>query len=151
MLYLLLTFLHIVFAMIWVGGVVMMTAFSVLLLRTSDRAFLTPLTRYSVLVSARTTGPAAGLTILTGFAAVGVGHTGFPFWVVWGIATFIIAVAVGAVVFRRAGMEFARLLAQPDADEQAVRAGQRRMAVQQVFMVVLLLAAVWAMVFKPTL
>lgn len=151
MLYLLLKFLHVVFAMVWVGGIVMMTAFSFLLLRSSDRAFLASLTRYSGLVGARTTGPAAGLTILTGFAVAGVGRTGFPFWVLWGIATFVIAAIVGAVVFRRAGMAFGRLLAQPDADEVAVKAGQRRMAMQQLFMVALLLSAVWAMVFKPTL
>jgi uncharacterized membrane protein len=150
MIYLLLKFLHVVFAMVWVGGVIALTTFSLLLLRTSDRPFLVSLTRYSEIVGARVTGPAAGLTILAGIGAAWYGHLGFPFWILFGVATFVIIVLMGAIMFRRAGMEFSRLLNQPDADERAIAAGQRRMAVQQLIMIVLLLLTVWAMVFKPT-
>lgn len=149
MIYLILKFAHVVLAMVWVGGIVTLTGLSILLLRASDRQFLISLTRYSELLGGRLTGPAAGLTLLTGFAAVGVGHTGFPLWVLWGITVFIVVGLVGGIFFRRTGMEFSRLIASADADEQAVRAGQRRMAQQQLFMVALLLSAVWAMVFKP--
>src|SRR5256885_10699223 len=98
MIYLILKFLHVVFAMVWVGGVIALTAFSLLLLRTSDRAFLVSLTRYSAIVGARVTGPAAGLTILAGIAATWYGHVGFPFWIVWGIAAFLVGIVLGAVV-----------------------------------------------------
>ena|SRR5437868_14417606 len=150
MTYLVLKFLHVVFAMIWVGGVIALTAFSLLLLRTSDRAFLVSLTRYSAIVGARVTGPAAGLTILAGIGAAWYGHLGFPFWILWGIAAFLVIMVMGAVLFRRAGMEFGRLLAQPNADERAIVASQRRMAVQQLVMIALLLVTVGVMVFKPT-
>src|SRR3954452_716261 len=106
MIYLLFKFLHVVFAIVWVGGVITLATFSLLLLRTSDRAFLMSLTRYSAIVGARITGPAAGLTILAGFAAAWYGHLGFPFWILWGIATFVVVVIIGSVVFRRAGMKF---------------------------------------------
>jgi len=151
MIYLLLKFLHVMFAIIWVGGVIALTTFSLLLLRSSDRSFLASLTRYSAIVGARVTGPAAGLTILAGIGAAWYGHVGFPFWILWGLAAFVVTLLMGAVFFRRAVMNFGHLLAQPDSDDRAIAAGQRRVAVQQLIMIVLLLATVGVMVFKPTL
>src|SRR5262245_2514921 len=148
--YLWLKFFHLVFVVAWIGAVTALTAFNLLLLSTIDRHFLRSLLRYSGAMGGLLIGPAAGLVLLTGLAMVWVGHTGFPLWIMWGIVTIIVAVTVGGIVFRRAAMQFARLLGQPDASDDAIAAGQRRMALQGLTMVLLLVLAVWAMVFKPS-
>lgn len=95
--------------------------------------------------------PAAGLALLTGFAIVGVGQLGFPFWVLWGLTAFFLSMIVGSTLVHRTGAKLTRRLTEGDADDGEIASMQRRLVVLQGADLLLLLSVVWAMVFKPTL
>ncbi len=59
--------------------------------------------------------------------------------------------ALGATLIRRAGDELSTLAATAEPGDPRQIALQRRLATLNTINVLLLLTAVWAMVFKPTL
>jgi hypothetical protein len=64
--------------------------------------------------------------------------------------SIIVSVALGATLFRRANEELGEVAATAKPGDQRLIAIQRRVATLNVINVLVLLSAVWAMVFKPT-
>jgi hypothetical protein len=82
---------------------------------------------------------------------IAISGLGVPFWIIWGFAAIILSVALGATLIRRVGEELSELAQAAEADEPRLMVVQRRLATLNAINVLLLLSAVWAMVFKPTL
>ena len=96
--------------------------------------------------------PAAALTLLTGLVRVEQIDVGYgTFWVAWGIAAVIGSLAIGATLVRATNAELRRLAADAPADDPRWPTLQRRAATLYAINLLLLLSAVWAMEFKPTL
>jgi hypothetical protein len=96
-------------------------------------------------------GPASGLTLSAGIVMIAVSGLGFPFWVIWGFAAIIISVALGAALISRANEKVRSVIATTEPGDPRLRAAQRRLATLNMINVLVLLSAVWAMVFKPSL
>lgn len=148
--YLLWKFLHIVAASVWVGGVVTSTILSARLARESEPRTIEAMARQSQRILLLVLGPSAGLTLITGGAAMAVADFGFVTWIVWGLAAIALAMAIGATVMRRSFKELIERLTTAGDKDSSVAALQRRLSIAQAVVVVILLSAVWAMVFKPT-
>jgi hypothetical protein len=73
------------------------------------------------------------------------------FWVVWGIAAVIGSLAIGATLIRATNAELRRVAADAPADDPRWPTTQRRAVTLYGINLLLLLSAVWAMEFKPTL
>jgi hypothetical protein len=71
------------------------------------------------------------------------------FWVAWGIAAVVLSLAIGATLIRVTNGELRRVAADAPADDPRWPRLQRRAAT--LYAINLLLSAVWAMEFKPTL
>jgi hypothetical protein len=79
-----------------------------------------------------------------------VADFGFVTWIVWGLVAIALAMAIGATVMRRSFKELIERLTTVGAKDSSVAALQRRLSIAQAVVVVILLSAVWVMVFKPT-
>jgi uncharacterized membrane protein len=144
-----LMFLHVLAAMVWVGGLAALAAFATYVLRTGERGAVA-----SFIGSLRVVGPvvlmpAAVLVLAFGIWMV-VDSTAWSFgqaWVWLALALLAAAVLVGAVFLSRTAL----------AAERAVAAGDHLGAARQLrrwswgigLILLLLVVATWDMIFKP--
>jgi uncharacterized membrane protein len=143
-------FLHVLFVIVWVGGVLTVNVMQVLTGRGQDRAAQESLLRLSDLYGRAVIAPAAALTLLTGLVRVEQINVGYAtLWVVWGFAAVVLSIAIGATLIRTTNADLRRLAAAPGDPRWATL--QRRAAILYGINLLLLLSAVWAMEFKPTL
>jgi uncharacterized membrane protein len=141
-------FLHVLAVIVWIGGVLTVNVLQVLVARGHDRAAQASLLRLGDLYGRVVIGPAAALTLLTGVVRVeqiGVGYG--TFWVAWGIAAIVASIALGATLIRANNAALGRLA----ADDPRWPSLLRRAATLYGVNLLLLLSALWAMEFKPTL
>jgi uncharacterized membrane protein len=144
-------FLHIIGAIVWIGGVITVSIINALVAREQDGTALAALTRQSRFHGMAVVGPAAGLTLIAGIVMIAVSGLGVPLWVIWGFAAIIVSMALGATLLRRAGADVSEVAATAKPGDPRLIALQRRLAMLNTINVLVLLSAVWAMVFKPTL
>jgi hypothetical protein len=119
--------------------------------RMADRAGAAALERQGQFLGSHVFGPAAILTLLTGFATLGVGGLGFPFWAIWGLVAVVLSILLGAVFLTRTGEELGRVLAQGDDQAPRIAALRQRLVRLSYLNGLVLLSAVWVMIAKPTL
>jgi uncharacterized membrane protein len=145
-------FLHILAVIVWVGGVLTVNVLQLLTGRGHDRAAQESLLRLSDLYGRAVIAPAAAVTLITGLVRVEQVDVGYgTFWVAWGIAAVALSLALGATLIRATNAELRRLAADAPLDDPRWPALQRRAATLYGINLLLLLSAVWAMEFKPTL
>jgi uncharacterized membrane protein len=146
-----LVFVHVLAGMVWVGGIAVLGAFAIRVLREDDPAavgrFLGSLRRIGPLVLA----PAPVLLIGFGVWAV-LDSDAWDFgqlWIDLALGLFAVAFLIGAAHQSRAAIAAERAAA---AGETAAAARHlRRWAWGMGAIVVLLVVATWVMVFKPGL
>jgi uncharacterized membrane protein len=145
-------FLHILAVIVWVGDVLTVNVLQVLTGRGHDRAAQGSLLRLSDLYGRAVIAPAAALTLLTGLVRVEQINVGYrTLWVAWGIAVIVLSLAIGATLIRATNAELRRLATDAPADNPRWPTLQRRAATLYGINLLLLLSAVWAMEFKPSL
>jgi uncharacterized membrane protein len=146
-----LLFLHIVAAMVWVGGGVMLGAWTSVVLRSAEpeevRRFLATL---------RIIGPRVLAPATVGVVALGIWMVlesaawGFDqFWVQLALGFFAAAFVIGAAHQSRAAIAAER--AARSGDDEEARRRLRHWARGYLAIVLLLVAATWDMVTKPGL
>jgi uncharacterized membrane protein len=143
--------LHIVASMVWVGGVIALSALALQLVRAGDSDAVA-----SFLRSLRVIGPvvlapgplvllATGIWSVTRSDAWGFGQT----WVWLALVLLGAAFAYGAAVQSRVAINAQRAAAAGDGEEAARLLA--RWALGSLLILILLLVATWDMVFKPGL
>jgi uncharacterized membrane protein len=144
-----LLFLHILAAMLWVGGITVVGAFAVRILRARE-----PGATAGFLGSLRVIGPlvlAPAPLILLGMGIWMVAEQ-WEFdqtWVSLGFGLFLVAFLVGAAHQSRAAIAAEK--ASKAGDDDAALRHLRRWAYGMAVILVLLVVATWDMVFKPGL
>jgi uncharacterized membrane protein len=144
-----LVFLHVLAAMVWVGGLAALAALGFNVLRTGDRDAITRFVASFRVVGPFVLMPAAVLVLVLGIWMV-IDNAAWSFeqtWIWLALVLLAAAVLVGAVFLSRAAL----------AAERAVNAGDHAQATQQLrrwswgirLILLLLVVATWAMVFKP--
>jgi uncharacterized membrane protein len=141
--------LHILAAMFWVGGIAVVGAFAVRILRTSEpgatAGFLGSLRVIGPLVLA----PAPVLLVGMGIWMVAKQWDFGDTWISLAFALFIVAFLIGAAHQSRAAIAAER--ASQAGDDATALHHLRRWAYGMGVILVLLLVATWDMVFKPGL
>jgi putative copper export protein len=146
-------FLHLLAAIVWLGGVLALNILQLQAGRGPDRAALGPVLRRSDLYGRAVIAPAGAVTLLTGILLVIQDDQASwsDLWVWWGIAGMVVSLGLGATLIRANNAGLRQLTAQPRHDDRQVSAGQRRAAVLYAINLLVLLSVVWAMAFQPTL
>jgi uncharacterized membrane protein len=143
-----LMFLHVLAAMVWVGGLVALLVFANWVLRTGDQAAVARFVGSLRAVGPVMLMPAAVLVLVLGIWMVLAGDWSFrQTWIWLALALLAAAVLVGAAFLSRSAL----------AAERAVRAGDHPLAVRQLrrwsqgmlLVLLLLVVATWDMIFKP--
>jgi uncharacterized membrane protein len=146
-----LLFLHVLAAMIWVGGLVMLTALSGKILRSGDRDAIT---RFSGTL--RRVGPLLLAPSTIAVVSLGIGlvldSNDWNFtqgWIVLALSLFAAAFLFGAIFQSRAAIQVQRAV-EAGNDANAARL-LRRWAWGMRLILLLLVVITWDMVVKPTL
>ncbi len=149
--YLLFKFLHVVFAAAWIGGMFAAFVLHLRLARAAEGPALEAAAHDGIVIGRSVIGPAAGLTLITGGLAMWLGHLGFAFWIVWGLAAMVVSMALGATFARRAQEALAARVTSAGIDDAEIAGLRRRLSRVQGVMLLILVSTVWVMVFKPVL
>ena len=145
-------FVHIVAAIIWVGGVITLTLLNMRLASTRNSAAMAALSSVGGFVGQRVFGPAAAIALLAGIAtALNAGFQMRSLWIIWGFLVILLSFGMTATLTRSTTQRLGALAASPNGEGAQLAALQRRLWVLTALNILLLLSAVWAMVAKPIL
>jgi uncharacterized membrane protein len=89
--------LHVISAIVWLGGGLSLVLLAFLFARRPDPADLLGVIRLVAFLGPRLFLPASILTLLTGLAATHTGGFGWPAWVVLGLAGIAVTAVLGAL------------------------------------------------------
>ena len=145
-------FLHVASVIIWLGGVCTLTVLNLRLTREQDSNVLLALLRQSNFYGKAIIGPASVLTLITGIATAA--NAGFPFnslWITWGFVAIFASLILGVTMMRSVNGKLLALAPTAKPGESRLRSLQGQLGTLNVINFLLLLSAVGAMVFKPTL
>ena len=150
--YLLLKYLHVLAAIVWIGGMFALTVLNARLAGTADPAARAAFGRQSEWFGRNAIGPAMLVVLLAGLAAAG--RVGFPFgslWIVWGLAGFVVSILIGVVAVSRTAAQLSVAARSAGMADSRVAALGRRLAVLNWINLLVLASVVYAMIFKPML
>jgi uncharacterized membrane protein len=150
--YTLFKFLHVVGAIVWIGGISTLTVLYAQLARTQERSTVAALAQVAGSAGQLLVGPAAAVTLLAGIATAAT--AGFDFgmlWITWGFAGVLASVALGAGLIRRTTAEMGQLVTTAAPVDGRLQMLQGRLTLLNLLNLAILLSTVWAMVVKPTL
>jgi len=151
-LYLWLKFVHVVAAVVAVGGFLALTVLNARIARAGEPAAAAALGQQSEVFGRTVLGPAMGILLLAGVWMAG--QFGIPFtdlWIVWGLIGFVLFILLGVVGLARTGAELGEVARTAGANDPRVGVLRQRMSLLSWLSLLVLLSVIWAMVFKPTL
>lgn len=146
----LLKVVHVLSAIVWMGGGAALTVVLVRLIRNGDRAALRSVVPQVARFMQSIGGPASGLLLVSGIVMVLVGRMSFkPLWIGLGFGGLIVLGAFGGLVMSRRMTALEQAVGSGD-DASLARAGA---AVRQgsIILLTIMAVVVAVMVLKPTL
>jgi uncharacterized membrane protein len=145
-------FLHVAAVIVWIGGVCTLTLLNLRLTGEQDRRVLAALQRQTNFFGRAVIAPAAGLTLIAGIVTtISIGFDFGALWITWGFTAILVSMVLGATLIRTTNNRIGALVTAGDANGAPLRAAQGRLGLLNLINLLLLLSAVGAMVFKPTL
>jgi len=144
-----LVFLHVLSAMVWVGGLVALIAFGTYVIRTGEDVAVARFISSLRVVGPLVLSPAAGLVLVLGIWMV-VDDDAWSFgqtWIWLSLALVAAAILVGAVFLSRTTLAAER--AAKAGDQVGARQLLRRWSWGIMLILLLLVVTTWAMFFKP--
>src|SRR5437763_2673179 len=144
-----LLFGHIIAAMVWVGGAVLLGALAIAVLRAGEPDAIARFVRALPVIGPRVLAPATvavvglGVWLVLNSAAWDFGQA----WVQIGLALFVVAFLIGAAHQSRAALNAQRAVGRGDRDD--ARRHLSRWSRGYGAIVAVLVVAAWDMVFKP--
>jgi len=141
---------HVVTAVIWVGGAAMIQAYAFRILRTGDGKRQADFAKDTEIVGTRVFIPAALILFLAAIAMmVNLDWSWSQNWIVLGVIAFGLSFALGAGFLGPEGGRIAKLIEQQGPDSPAVQARIRRILTISRCELVVLLTVIVNMVVKP--
>ena len=143
------TFVHVLFAIVWIGGGITINVLMTLASRAKDSGVIGALTRHAGWIGNRVFAPASLVLLLFGILAAGEGNWDYDAW--WVRLGFAGWVAAFVVSFGFLSPESARIgrLAAAEGPSPALAARVRRLTLVSRLVLVLLVAVVFVMSTKP--
>jgi uncharacterized membrane protein len=146
-------FIHVLGAIIWVGGGLMLSLIGARARKSEDPRLIGEFARTLSYVGLRVLTPAVVAVLLSGLWLVLTGSEWkfTQLWVLLGLGAFILAFLIGAIYLSRIAIQLDRVATNTDLDLQIARELLGRWMVGYQIILIILVFAVWDMVFKPGL
>jgi uncharacterized membrane protein len=146
-------FIHVLGAIIWVGGGAMLSFVGARARKSNDPKLIGEFARTLSYVGLRVLTPAVIAVLVTGLWLVITGSEWkfTQLWVLLGLGAFIVTFLIGAIYLSRIAIQLDRLATGTDVDIQTTRDLLGRWIVGYQIILAVLFFAVWDMVFKPGL
>jgi uncharacterized membrane protein len=141
---------HVFGAVVWVGGALATQVFGIRILRARDPVRLAGFAKDAEWIGTRVFMPASILLLAFGFVLVEEADWGYPFWVVFGLAVLGLSVLTGMAFLGPESGRIGKLIEEHGVEYPEVQARIKRILVLSRVELVLLIAAVFDMVVKPT-
>jgi uncharacterized membrane protein len=141
--------LHVLMAIVWIGGALMIQLFSFRILRDSDPRRIAEFTRDVEFIASRTFIPASLILVILGFVLMHQGGWDWQFWAVFAIVVWALSFVAGAVFLGPESGRIGKLIEERsgvDADIQSRI--ERILLFSRVDMILIALIAL-DMVLKP--
>jgi uncharacterized membrane protein len=146
-----LLFLHVLGATVWIGAGAAVGLTGLRVRHSTDHGVVADFARTLRYMGLRAFAPALFVVLATGLLMVLAGsrwRMTEP-WILIGTALFLIAFLIGAVYLSRVGMALERAAADPGRDVAPIVALIWRWVVGYGVILLVLVVAVWDMIFKP--
>lgn len=140
---------HVLMAVVWVGGAHAIQLFAARVLKGGDPLRLAAFSRDVEWIGTRVFIPASFLVLVFGFLLVQEADTGYPFWVVFGLAVFVFTFLSGALFLGPESGRIGKLVDERGAADPEVQRRIKRILVYSRLDLLLLVLVVVAMVIKP--
>ena len=146
-----LLFLHILLAVVWVGGGAIIQLYALRALGTNDPARLAGFAKDTEWVATRTFTPAGLLLVASGIWLVEEGSWGFDhFWIAFGLAVYAASFLSGALFIGPELGRIGKLVDEHGVEHPDVQARIKRIFVISRVELVFLIAVVFDMTIKPS-
>lgn len=140
---------HVFAAVVWVGGDLMLQMVAFRIMRADDAVRLAGFAKDVERIGMFVLTPATIVLLAFGFVLVEEGGWGYPFWVVFGLATLGISALLGAAVLGPEAGRVGKLIEQRGAEDPEAQRRLRRVIVLSRVTTVLLVLTIFDMVIKP--
>jgi uncharacterized membrane protein len=148
-----LLFLHILAAIVWVGGAIMLNVLNTRNIRSGDPARLATSARETEWVGTRLIAPTTLVLLVLGLVMVGVNEawTIGQLWIILALVLFAITFATGAFFLGPEAGRIGKMIEERGAEDPEVRHRLRRVVLVGRIDLVTLIVIVWDMAVKPGL
>jgi uncharacterized membrane protein len=142
--------IHVVCAVVWVGGATIIQAYSLRILASGDGRRQAQFAKDTEIVGMRTFTPASLILFLAAIGMMVNAHWSWgQNWVVLGLTAFGLSFAIGVGFLGPESGRLAKLIEADGPESPAVKARIRRILMVSRAELVVLLTVVWNMVVKP--
>jgi len=149
--YLILVYLHIIAAMVWLGGGFYFHYRFTMLRRANDVASMVAVGKEVEATGNKVFAPASGIVLVMGIAMVAFGPYGFDLWIVLALIGFVVTFLTGILFIGPTSSKVAAAVEAEGIDSPEVAAQMDRLLTIARIDYVVLLLIVLDMVFKPGL
>jgi uncharacterized membrane protein len=144
--------IHILGAVIWIGGGVMLSVIGARARQSEDPRTIGEFAQLLSYVGLRVLMPAVIAVIVSGVWLVFISPWSFTqLWIILALGAFVLAFLIGALYLSRIALKLERVTTRADASLQAARDLLGRWIIGYQVILLILLFALWDMVFKPGL
>jgi len=140
---------HIVMAVVWVGGAHMIQLLAARVLKANDPHRLAAFAKDVEVIGMRVFAPASLLLLVFGFLLVEEADIGYPFWVIFGLAVFALSFVTGVGFLGPESGRIGRLIEAEGADHPEVTHRIKRILLVSRVELLLLVLVVIDMTIKP--
>jgi uncharacterized membrane protein len=142
--------IHVITAVIWVGGAAMIQAYAFRILRTGDGKRQADFAKDTEVVGMRVFIPASLILVVAAIAMmVNLDWSWSQNWIILGLIAFVLSFVLGAGFLGPEGGRIAELIEQQGPDSTAVQARIRRILTISRCELIVLLTVIVNMVVKP--
>jgi uncharacterized membrane protein len=140
--------LHVLMAIVWVGGALMIQLFAFKIMRSDDDQELARFARDVEFISMRTFIPASLVLVVLGFVLIHQAGWGYHFWVVFALVVWALSFVTGVAYLGPEAGRIGKLIGERGVDAEVRLRIERILLASRVELVLLALVAM-DMVLKP--
>jgi len=141
--------LHVLFAIVWIGGALMIQLFSFRVLREDDAGRIGQFAADVEFIGMRTFVPSSLLLVVLGFVLMHQGHWQWHFWVVFALVVWALSFLSGALYLGPASGKIGKLIAERGTVDAEIKARIERLLFHSRVELVLIALVAMDMVLKP--